>query len=291
MNIGIIYVILTAVLFATFEPVSKLIAGDVTPYAITFWRFFIGSLLLAVPAAAKIKKEKIRLSAKDVTHMTALGVLFICVSMTLLQIAIKKADNPSLIAIIFSSNSVFTILLAAVFMENEHFTKSKIIALIFGAMGIVLCADFSKGTNMESVILSILSAFTFSLYTVLNQRYAKKHGALIQSSGVFLFGSIVLFVILLITGIDISPSFEMAKLSLLIYIGLFVTGIGYCAYFAAIEKGGAIMASLAFFIKPILTPFVALTINNIVPDSKTYIAILCIVTASYFATYKKAKTA
>ena len=58
-------------------------------------------------------------------------------------------------------------------------------------------------------------------------------------------------------------------------------------YFKAIEKGGPIMASLAFFIKPILTPFVTLVVNGIVPDFKVLGAVVCVVAASYFATYKK----
>ena len=39
MKKGIVYALITAILFVTLEPVSKLIANDVTPYAITFWRF------------------------------------------------------------------------------------------------------------------------------------------------------------------------------------------------------------------------------------------------------------
>ena len=47
------------------------------------------------------------------------------------------------------------------------------------------------------------------------------------------------------------------------------------------------MASLAFFVKPILTPFVTLVINGIVPDMKVFIAVICIIIASYFAAYRK----
>ena len=54
----------------------------------------------------------------------------------------------------------------------------------------------------------------------------------------------------------------------------------------AIENGGAIMASLAFFIKPVLTPFVTFFINGINPESKVFAAVACIICASYFAAYK-----
>ena len=88
-------------------------------------------------------------------------------------------------------------------------------------------------------------------------------------------------------GVDVFPAVSGKSLGILLYLGFLVTGVGYASYFLAIEKGGAIMASLAFFIKPILTPFVTLVINGIVPDAKVFLAVLCIVIASYFAVYKK----
>ena len=45
-NNGLLYALITAVVFTTLEPVSKLIAEDVNPYSITLWRFIIGSLML-----------------------------------------------------------------------------------------------------------------------------------------------------------------------------------------------------------------------------------------------------
>ena len=150
MKKGILYVIITAVLFVTLEPVSKLIAGEVNPYTITFWRFIIGSLILLPPAVVKIKKEKIHIGLKDFGVMTALGILFICISMTTLQIGVQKAESPSLIAIVFSSNSIFTILFAILILK-EKLTRNKIIALILGVVGVIACADFSSGTNIDSV--------------------------------------------------------------------------------------------------------------------------------------------
>lgn len=282
MKNSIFYVLITAILFVTLEPVSKLIAADVTPYAITFWRFFIGSLILIPPAVIKIKKEKVHITLKDIGIMTFLGILFICISMVLLQLAVKLADAPSLIAIIFSSNSVFTILFAMLILK-EKMTRNKLIALVFGVIGVLFCADFSAGTNPTSVLLAVFAALTFSLYTALSKKFTAKVGGVIQTAAVFLTGSIVLLIVLLIGGVNVSPTADIKNLSILCYLGFLVTGIGYACYFKAIEKGGAIMGSLAFFIKPILTPFVTFFINGIVPSFTTLIAVVCIVAASCFA--------
>lgn len=286
MKNGIIYALGTAILFVTLEPVSKLIAGDVNPYAITLWRFIVGSLMLLPPAVMKIKKEKIHIGIKDIGIMTLFGILVICMSMIALQIGVGKADSPSLIAIIFSSNSIFTILFAMLFLK-EKLNKNKALALAFGVVGVLACADFSSGTNLESVLYAVVAALSFSLYTVLGQKFIKKFGGVIWTSMVFLMGSIVLLIALLVIGVDITPEFSAKNIGVLAYLGFFVTGLGYTCYFKAIEKGGALMASFAFFIKPILTPFVTLLINGIVPDVKVFVAVILIVIASYFATYKK----
>ena len=297
MKKGILFAALTALLFVTLEPVSKLIAEDVTPFAITLWRFIIGSVMMIPFAVMKIKKEKIKIDLKDIALIGILGVFIICFSMIALQVGVKKADSPSLIAIIFSSNSIFTIIFS-LFILKDKLTTNKTIALVLGVLGVLFCADFSSGTNLESVAYAVFAALSFSLYTVLSKKFMKKFGGIIQTSFGFLLGSIVLLVFLLVMGgvtgdpaYTIMPSVINTNVVLnLVYLGIFVTGLGYLFYFKAMEKGGALMASLAFFIKPVLTPFVTFFVNGITPDWKVFAAVICIVAASYFATYYKKKT-
>jgi len=113
MKKGILYAALTAILFVTLEPVSKLIANDVTPFAITLWRFIIGSVMMLPFAIIKVKKEKIRIDIKDIGLIALLGVFIVCFSMIALQIGVKKADSPALIANLLIKldfhNPVFTL--------------------------------------------------------------------------------------------------------------------------------------------------------------------------------------
>ena len=219
--------------------------------------------------------------------------------MIALQIGVKKADSPALIAIIFSSNSIFTIFFS-LFILKDKLSINKVIALILGVAGVLLCADFKSGTNLVSVAYAVFASLSFSLYTVLSKKFTKKFSGIIQTSFGFLSGSIVLLIFLVVmrviypdnTTYNIMPR-EITKgvVINLIYLGIFVTGLGYLFYFKAMEHGGAIMASFAFFIKPILTPFVSRLIDpafKLTP--KMFAAVACIALASYFATYYKKKT-
>ncbi|MBD8946018.1 MAG: hypothetical protein EGR97_01620 [Clostridiales bacterium] len=283
MKNSFFYILLTAVLFTTLEPVSKLIAADVSPLAMTFIRFFIGGAMLLPFAVTKLRKNNMKLSAKDFITLALLGVLCICISMLMLQVAVLKADSPALIAIIFCSNSVFTILLATVFLK-EKMTVKKALAMILCIAGVLVLADFSSGTNVVSILLAVGAALTFSLYTVLSKKYSAKLSGVIQTGFSFFFGSLVLLVILLFTGESIFSGLTTGKtIGIMLYLGVAVTGLGYWAFFRAMEKSSATAASTAFFIKPILTPFAAFFINGIAPAPKVFAALILVVAGSVLA--------
>lgn len=290
MKKGFLYALITALLFVTLEPVSKLIAGDMNPFAITFWRFAIGSLILIPFAATKLKKGNLRIQKEDLVLMGLLGILFICISMILLQVSVKSADSPSLIAIIFSSNSVFS-LFFAVLIVKEKLTKNKILAIVFCVVGLLFCLEPGQGSNLLSVLLALGASLSFSLYSVLSQKYMTRLGSATQTCFVFLLGSAVLLLVLLFAGVDLSPQWNLSHVSILLYLGFFVTGVGYYAYFKAVEKGGAIMGSLAFFIKPILTPFVALVVNQTPLKWNVFVAVFFVLAGSLCAILDKKKKA
>lgn len=282
MKKGIIYVFITAIVFTTLEPVSKLISMQINPFAMTFLRFSIGGMILVPFAVSKIKKERIRLNFGDYVSITLLGVLCICFSMVLLQYAVITAESPALMAIIFSSNSVFTILFAA-FILKDKITPLKLAAIGLCIAGVLVCSDFTVGANLFSVVLAVLSALSFSLYAVLSKKLMKKVTGIIQTSFSFFFGSLVLLIVLLCANIEIVGGISYNNIWHILYLGFVVTGIGYWSYFAALEKNSAMTASLVFFIKPILTPFAAFFINGIVPDTTVFLSLILVLAGSYFA--------
>lgn len=294
-NKGLIFVVITAFAFATLEPVSKLIANDVAPMSMTFLRFFVGSALLLPFSFIELKKREIKLTAKDFGLMSFLGVLCICVSMVLLQYAVKISATPAVVAIVFSANSVFTIAFAA-FILGEKVTKNKIIAIVLCLIGLVICSDFTgkeSGNALLSVALAVLSALSFSLYTVLSKKYTKKLSGIIQTGFSFFAGSIVLLPILMLCNEKplawVYGDNVVTTLLVLLYLAAVVTGIGYFAYFKALEMSGAATASLAFFIKPVLAPIAMLLIQGTVPTPKVYIAVVFVIAGSYISTLDNKK--
>ncbi len=280
MKNSFVYVLLTAILFTTLEPVTKLIATEVSPLSMTFIRFLIGGTILLPFAIYKLKKNHIQLTGKDYGILAMLGVLCICVSMLLLQFAVLTADSPALIAIIFSSNSVFTITLATVILK-EKMTVKKLIAMILCIAGVLVCADFTSGTNVLSVVYAIGAAVSFSLYTVLSKKYSAKINGIIQTGFSFFFGSLALLIVLLVMRENVIAGLNSPfNISIVLYLGIAITGIGYWSFFRAMERSSATAASTVFFIKPILTPFVTFVINGIAPEPKVFVALALVVAGS-----------
>lgn len=279
---GFLFLIITALCFTAHEPVSKLIAGQVDPNAITAIRFFISGLILLPFAIRRIKRTGLRLTGKDVAIMGGLGILQVCVSMVLLQTAIDRADSPALIAIIFSANSIVTILLSALFLKNK-LTAWKLLGITACIAGVLIGANIRSGSNPLSVVLASLSTLTFSIYTVLNKKLLGHIGGIVQTSISFLIGSTVLLVVLLISGVNPLAGITPASLPALLLISVVITGLGYYAYFSAADVGGVQMAATAFFIKPVLTPFATWLINGIVPGSNLIAAVILVVLGAILA--------
>lgn len=265
MKKAIICVLITAICFSTLEPVSAMIATDIHPCAMTAIRFIIGGLIMLPFSIMGIKKYNISLTVKKFIPLLLLSIFLVCISMVPLQYAVleakKAGESPAMVAIIFCCNSVFTMLFSALILKEKISFKS-CIGILLCLCGIVVSSNITAGVGFVSGGLALLSAVTMGLYTVLTKKLMKDIPGVVQTGFSFIFGGVFLAVILLIFGIPIMPynNLNLANGLNLLYLGIVVTGVGYAAYFKAIEHGSATIASSAFLIKPVLAPIATLLI-------------------------------
>ena len=107
------YVLFTAVGFAAMEPASKLLTDQINPLALTFFRFLIGSIMLLPMAVHALRRRRLTLTLRDLVGLAVRGILCVCVSMGLLQVAVFRARSAAMVAVVFCTNSVMTVLFAA----------------------------------------------------------------------------------------------------------------------------------------------------------------------------------
>lgn len=259
MKNSFLYVLATAFLFGTMEVALKLAGPSFNAMQLTFLRFLIGGVCLLPFAVHDLKKRHYRLKPGDLLYLLLLGFVCICVSMVLFQLGVMRT-NANLAAVIISTSPVFTMIFAQ-FIVNEKFTVRKAIVLLLSLIGLVIVANpitLLKGKMaVDGILLTLAAAVSFGLYTSLGKKRINKIGGTAQNSISFILGSMILLIILLVTKQPIVKGVQMSTLPLVLYLGIFVTGIGYYCYNKAIELSGPSNASVAFFIKPIFAPFIA----------------------------------
>jgi Predicted permease, DMT superfamily len=275
LKLSYIYIALAAFFFSTMEITLKLFSLGFNPLQLNFLRFFIGALVLLPLGVRGIKSRKITLKARDLTFFALTGFICVVVSMTFYQLAVLSV-KASIVAILFSCNPVFVVPLAFLIL-GERVHKSTVISIIISLVGMAVIMNPLKMTASASgIALTLLAAATFALYGVVGKRRSSKYGGVSLTAFTFLAGSFEMLLLIFITkigpvaellrqiglgkfsNIRILHGITLQSLPGLIYIGVFVTGLGYAFYLLSMEKTSAATASMVFFIKPALAPVLAL---------------------------------
>lgn len=280
MKKGYVYIVLTAFLFSTIEITSKLIGNSISPFQLIFLRFIIGGIVFLPFTIIDIKKRDIHFNRKDFLFFSLTGFLSIVISMSLFQLAIVLT-KASTVAVIFSTNPIYTIPLAFL-MLNEKISKKTIISLIFSLGGILFILNpFNLNPDFKGILITIAASVTFSLYSVISKPKLDRYGSLILNCFTFIIGDAILFLFLIIFKIPVLSGITRFNILPILYLGIFTTGFGYLLYFKAMEETSAIASSMLFFIKPALAPILAFIILRESIPLNTVMGILFILIGSY----------
>ncbi|MDQ7096525.1 DMT family transporter [Desulfosporosinus sp. PR] len=275
MKKGMLYILLSTLMFSTMEIALKVVSGDFNPIQITFLRFIIGGIILFPLALKGLRARNYHLQRTDFTFFALTGFICVIVSMILYQMAILSAQA-SVVAVLFSCNPLFVILFAFGLLREKIYMRT-VVSLLISMSGIIVIMDpLHLSGNATGFILAILAAVTFALYSVIGRKRSKDYGGVALTCFSFLFGSLEMLILIFITRISgvaafftgvglksfaavpILQGINGRTLPALIYIGIGVTGLGYAFYFLAMEETSTATASLVFFIKPALAPLLAL---------------------------------
>lgn len=258
---SIFCVVMTAFCFGTMEAASKLGGLSFNAIQLVFLRFAIGGILLLPFAIADLKKREYRLVGSDIVYLFILGI--VCIgSMALMQIGLRSI-NANVASIIISMNPLFTMIFAR-FIVGEAFTRRKALVLLISFIGLIIVINpknlIAGGINAQGLLITLLAAAAFGLYTALGKKRLAKIGGMAQNCLTFLFGDVALLIVMICTGIPVVEGITLQSLPVMLYLGIVVTAAGYFFFVKAIALSGPSNASIAFFIKPVLAPIVALIV-------------------------------
>ena len=247
MKKAYIFVIITALLFGTMEVSCKIGGADLDPFQLTFLRFLIGGVILLPFAVGQMKKREVRLGVKDIVNLAAVGFVGVTVSMSLFQLSIMLC-NASTVSVIICVNPFFTMVFAH-FMTEEKMDRRKMIILAVAMLGIAFMLrfwDVQAGNTWAGMLLMIVAAMFFGLYTVMGKVSQQKLGPMAQTSISFLLGAGFLLILLLVTGRPVIAG-TADNIPVILYTGVMVTGLGYYCFFRSIESMTFTLSTLTKF--------------------------------------------
>lgn len=246
---AILCLLMTVLLFSTFEVVSKGILDRVDPFQVTFWRFFFGGLLLFSICAIR---KNCSFASKDIGQLVLAGFIGITLSMNLLQYSLTLPNTKaSVVAVAFSSNPVFVFLFQAI-QRKKNLRLWQWIGLTVCVLGLgcIFVEDLMTGLgNPVSLLMALAASASYGLYTLMGRTLSAKYGSLKYNAFSFLVGALLMLPVLLIKRLPLVPT-DMSVLPTLAYLAFFVTGVAYWTYFSGLETLGASKGSLVFFLKP-----------------------------------------
>ncbi len=261
-----IYCLITISFFSTLEVAGKLVRSDISPYAITILRFFLGGLFLLPFALKEIYTKKTKVGFRAFAGFSVSGILFVCLSMLLLQLAVYYG-KVALSAVLISSNPLFVIIFATILLR-EKTTKYQIFSLLVGLFGLFVIIFGERNALLEAnnlglgIIYGTLAAVSFGFATVFSKKLVHHHGNLTTLCFAFLIGSVILFGYTLIRGLPFYLKVNSNTIFWTLYLSLGVTGLSYLLYFTAIEEIGAGKASMFFFLKPVIVSILAWIVHD-----------------------------
>jgi drug/metabolite transporter (DMT)-like permease len=276
---GYLYIAVAVVMFTSFEVVLKFIAGQINPVQLTLCRFAIGFVFLLPVALHNLKKRGERLDGGSVAYFALLGLVGIALCMPILQMAVSYTGS-SVSALMFSCNPVFVAFLAF-FLLKEPIKPRHIAALTLEIAGtVVIISPWNTKLNMTGVTLALLSTLLFSLYGVMGKKKVAQFGGAVVTCFSFLFGALIVLVFILLShipavaemfrniGLDsfasipVFAGYTLENLPYVLFVSVGVAGVGFCAYFLAMEYQPASVVSLIYFFKPALSPLLAWAVHG-----------------------------
>ena len=258
------------------EVAIKFTGDAFNPVQLNFIRFLVAGLLLYPISRRELGKLTYTLAKKDYLHFAFTGFLCIIVSMTFYTLSVSFLDA-HVAGVLFCADTFFSMLLAHFFTE-EKMNRPMLLAVCLAFLGfLVLINPLHFQGSLFGVVIVLISALSFSFYALVGKilyKDAPFKAATITSRS-FLFGVAELFVLIMISrttpvagalkaaGLDVFANIPILRgiepdnLLILLYISVFVTGLGFASHLFAVETNPVAVSSLVFFVKPVLSPIMA----------------------------------
>ncbi|MBI2033341.1 MAG: DMT family transporter [Candidatus Levybacteria bacterium] len=286
---GLIALVFWVLISGTIPAVVKLALYQIPPFTISFFRFFIASLIL-VPFY--MKQKDIKMQAKGIWKMLVVGSLGTGFNAGIYAYGLQFTST-IVAQLLYALTPLLIGILGFLFFKTKV-TKQQIIGAFIGFVGVIFLFQqafaqqniLTLGTPLGNGIVFIAVLF-WSFYTLFTKELSKHHSSITTTFMSFLGGTVVLgFVVPVelifrrvpVSEITLSTGFDI------LFLGIFGSALVYFLYQYGIKKTSAFTASLGFYLAPLTVAFSSTIILHEIVTPSMIVGAFLILFGVFYAT-------
>jgi drug/metabolite transporter (DMT)-like permease len=227
--------------------------ADYSPKHLVLFRFLVASVVLAGYAVLTRMRLPDKRDLPAILLLGFFGITIYHVALVYGQVTVTAGAASLLIA----SGPIFTVLLATAFL-SERLRILGWLGIVLSFIGVSLIAlGEGKGVKFDpGAFLILLSAFSTSLYFVIQKPYLRKYNALELTAYSIWAGT--LFMLVFLPGLShaVNKSSLHATLTV-VYLGIFPAALAYVAWTYVLSRIPASNAVSFLYLNPALAILVA----------------------------------
>lgn len=258
--------------FGTTGTSQTLLGKGISPLAVASTRLFIGALTLLLISRLTVKASKTRIGKSDL-WISGLGIAIYQLSFFS---SVRLTGVPIATITALGSAPIFTGVVAYL-MVKEKPKRVWFIATVITTVGIVLLNlnHSDKGFNLGGVFLALVAGLGFAFFNVTSRRSLNSGVEPVRlAASVFSLAALAVFPFCFVAGTH--WIFTVKGASLILWLGIFTTGLGYTLYAYGLKRVHSSTASTLVLAEPATATLLAVIVlgNSLALTSWVGIAIV-----------------
>ena len=248
------------VFWALAFPFIKIGLEELSPVNLTIMRLLVVCIVFLILLIAKPNKFS-KIQKKDVIPIFLLGFLGIVVYHLGLNYG-EQYISASAASVIIATIPIFVVILAAIFLK-EKITLKIVLGVLLSLVGVVVISTVGRSDTLLEVkyisgaLAVILAAALGAGYTVAGKKMLQRYSALSLTVYVCLLGSLGLIPFISSSLFEEVAAMSLTGWSVVIFLGVFPTVIGYVLWYVALEIKSASETSVYLYFVPVLSTIIS----------------------------------
>ncbi len=248
------------VFWALAFPFIKIGLEELSPVNLTIMRLLVVCIVFLILLIVKPNKFS-KIQKKDIIPIFLVGFLGIIIYHFGLNYG-EQYISASAASVIIATIPIFVVILAAIFLK-EKITLKIVLGVLLSLVGVVVISTVGRSDTLLEVkyisgaLAVLLAAALGAGYTVAGKKMLQRYSALSLTVYVCLLGSLGLIPFISSSLFEEVAAMSLTGWSVVIFLGVFPTVIGYVLWYVALEIKSASEISVYLYFVPVLSTIIS----------------------------------